>query len=103
MSDEIGIVFAAPAPPRVYDLALVFANVTQPRFRRDPAGAEDVHDLVALERVPPEFGADDVREAQDWLGRTIVGDAARGSTWHRLSVRPKTWEWRSPPCAACCS
>ena len=72
MSDEIGIVFAAPAPPRMYDLALVFASVTQPRFRRDPAGAEDVHDLVALERVPPEFGADDVREAQDWLVRTIA-------------------------------
>ena len=72
MSDEIGIVFAAPAPPRVYDLALVFANVTQPRFRRDPAGAEDVHDLVALERVPPEFDSDDVREAQDWLVRTIA-------------------------------
>ena len=72
MSDGIGIVFAAPAPPRVYDLALVFANVTQPRLRRDPAGAEDVHDLVALERVPPQFDADDVREAQDWLVRTIA-------------------------------
>ena len=72
MSDEIGIVFAAPAPPRMYDLALVFANVTQPRFRRDPAGAEDVHDLVALKRVPPEFDADDVREAQDWLVRMIA-------------------------------
>ena len=72
ISDEIGIVFAAPAPPRMYDLALVFANVTQPRFRRDPAGAEDVHDLVALERVPPDFDADEVREAQDWLVRMIA-------------------------------
>ena len=38
MSDEIAIVFAAPAPPRMCHLALLFATVTQPRFHRDPAG-----------------------------------------------------------------
>ena len=72
MSDEIGIVFAAPVPPRMYDLALLFSNVTQSRFRRDPASVEDAHDLVAIERVPPEFEAEDIREAQDWLVRTIA-------------------------------
>ena len=72
MSDEIGVVFAAPAPPHLYDLALLFENVTQPRLRRDPAGAEDMHDLVAIQRVPPEFEADELRQAQDWLVRTIT-------------------------------
>ena len=36
MSDEVGIVFAAPTPPRLYDLALLFESVTQPRFRPRP-------------------------------------------------------------------
>ena len=27
---------------------------------------------MAIERVPPEFDADDIREAQDWLVRTIA-------------------------------
>ena len=75
MSDEIGIVFAAPAPPRMYDLALLFSNVTQPRFRRDTASVEDAHDLVAIERIPSEFEAEDIREAQDWLVRTIAARA----------------------------
>ena len=72
MSEEIGIVFTAPTPPHLYDLALLFESVTQPRFRRDPAGADDAHDLVAIERVPPEFDADDLQTAQDWLVQTIA-------------------------------
>ena len=27
---------------------------------------------MAIERVPPEFDAEDIREAQDWLVRTIA-------------------------------
>ncbi len=72
MGDDIAASFAAPSPPPLLDLALLFETVTQPRFRRDPAGAEEELDLVAIERVPPEFDADDIREAQDWLVRTIA-------------------------------
>ena len=72
MGDEIAAAFAAPSPPPLLDLALLFEAVTQPRFRRDPAGAEEELDLVAIERVPPEFDADDIRQAQDWLVRTIA-------------------------------
>ena len=72
MSDEIRNVFAAPSPPRLYDLALLFESCTQPRFRHDPAGTEESGDLVKLRRVPPEFDADEVRAAQDWLIRTIA-------------------------------
>ena len=71
MSDEVGIVFAAPTPPLLYNLALLFESVTQPRFRRDPAGENNEHDLVAIERVPPEFDADEIVEAQEWLVREI--------------------------------
>ncbi len=71
MSDEVGIVFAAPTPPRLFDLALLFQSVTQPRFRRDPAVEHDEHDLVAIERVPPEFDAEEIREAQEWLVREL--------------------------------
>ena len=71
MSDEVGIVFAAPTPPRLYDLALLFESVTQPRFRPDRAGEHDEHDLVAIEHVPPEFDADEIGEAQEWLVREI--------------------------------
>ncbi len=71
MSDEVGIVFAAPTPPLLYDLALLFESATQPRFRRDPAGEHDEHDLVGIERVPPEFEADEIEEAQEWLVREI--------------------------------
>ena len=67
MSDEVGIAFAAPTPPRLFDLALLFKSITQPRFRRDPIGEHDEHDLVAIERVPPEFEADEIGEAQEWL------------------------------------
>lgn len=72
MSDDIGASFAAPSPPPLLDLALLFETVTQPRFRRDPDGAEEEPDLMAIERVQPEFDADDIREAQDWLVRTIA-------------------------------
>ena len=72
MSDEIGIVFAAPSPPRLYDLALLFASCTRPRFRRDPAATDDAGDLVRLQRVPPEFDASEIRAAQDWLIRAIA-------------------------------
>ena len=72
MSDEIGIAFAAPSPPRLYDLALLFASCTRPRFRRDPAVADDAGDLVRLQRVPPEFDASEIRAAQDWLIRAIA-------------------------------
>ena len=72
MSDDIGASFAAPSPPPLLDLALLFETVTQPRFRRDPDGAEEELDLMAIERVQPEFDADDIREAQDWLVRTIA-------------------------------
>ena len=71
MSDEIGMVFAAPTPPRLFDLAMLFESVTQPRFRRDPAGEHDEHDLVGIEGVPPEFDVDEVAEAQEWLVREI--------------------------------
>ncbi len=72
MSDEIAIVFAAPAPVPLYDLALLFETVTQPRFRRDPTSADDSYDLVAIERVPSEFKSDEIQEAQNWLIQTIV-------------------------------
>ncbi len=72
MGDDIAIVFAAPSPPHLFDLALLFETVTQPRAQRDPAGTEDMYDLMTLERVPPEFDADDIRTAQDWLVRTIT-------------------------------
>ena len=72
MSDQIGIVFGAPVPPHLYDLALLFETVTQPRAQRDPVGTEDMHDLVTIERVPPEFDADEILAAQDWLVRTIT-------------------------------
>ena len=52
-------------------MALLFESVTQPRFRRDPAGEHDEHELVAIERVPPEFDADEIGEAQEWLVREI--------------------------------
>lgn len=71
MSDDVGIVFAAPTPPRLFDLALLFQSVTQPQFRRDPAGEHDEHDLVAIERVPPEFDADEIEKAQEWLVREL--------------------------------
>ena len=72
MSDEIRNVFAAPSPPRLYDLALLFESWTRPRFRRDPAGTEESDDLVKLRRVPPEFDVDEIRSAQDWLVRAIA-------------------------------
>ena len=71
MSDEVGIVFAAPTPPRLFDLAMLFESATQPRFRRDPAGEHDEHDLVGIERVPPEFDAAEIDEAEKWLVREI--------------------------------
>ena len=83
MSDEVGSVFAAPTPPRLYDLALLFESVTQPRFRRDPAGEHDEHDLVAIEHVPPEFDADEIGEAREWLVREI-------STRTRLDMANQT-------------
>ncbi len=72
MGDDIAAAFAAPSPTLLLDLALLFEAVTQPRFRRDPAVNEEDTDLVAIEQVLPEFDADDVREAQDWLVRTIA-------------------------------
>lgn len=71
MGDEIGTVFAAPAPPRLYDLAQLFDALTQPRMRRDSDGAADPQDLVSIERVPPEFDAEEIRIAQQWLERKI--------------------------------
>ena len=71
MSDEIGVVFAAPTPPRLYDLALLFASCVRPRFRPDPAATDEAGDLERLERVPPEFDADELRAAEDWLIRAI--------------------------------
>ena len=71
MSDEIGMVFAAPTPPRLFDLAMLFKSVTQPRFLRDPTGEQDERDFEAIERVPPEFDADEIGEAQEWLVREI--------------------------------
>ena len=71
ISDEVGIVFAAPTSPLLLDLGLLFESVTQPRFRRDPAGEYDEHDLTGIERVPPEFDADEIEEAQKWLDREI--------------------------------
>ena len=71
MSGEIGVVFAAPSPPPLYDLALLFASCTRPRLRRDPVAVDDADDLVRLQRVPPEFEASEIRAAQDWLIRAI--------------------------------
>ena len=71
MSDEVGIVFAAPTPPRLFDLAMLFESVTQPRFRRDPAGEHDERDLVVIAPVLPEFDDDEIEEAQEWLVREI--------------------------------
>ena len=71
MSDEIGIAFAAPTPPRLFDLALLFESVTQPRFLRDLAGEHDERDLVVIAPVPPEFDDDEIEEAERWLVREI--------------------------------
>ena len=71
MSDEVGTVFAAPTPPRLFDLAMLFDSITQPRFRRDPSGEHDERDFEAIERVPPEFDATEIGEAQEWLVREI--------------------------------
>ena len=71
MSDEIGIAFAAPTPPRLFDLALLFEIVTQPRFRRDAAGEHDERDLVVIAPVPPEFDDNEIEEAQEWLVHEI--------------------------------
>ena len=72
MSDEVRNVFAAPSPPRLYDLALLFESCTRPRLRHDPAATEESGDLVKLRRVPPEFDAGEIRAAQDWLIRAIA-------------------------------
>ncbi len=72
MSDRVGIAFAAPSPPRLYDLALLFEGLTQPRVRRDPAGADRPEDLVAIEHVPPEFDTAEIRTAEDWLVRELA-------------------------------
>ena len=72
IGDEIAAAFAAPSPPPLLDIAILFEAVTQPRLLRDPAGTDEEGDLIAIERVPPEFDADDIREAQDWLVRTIA-------------------------------
>ena len=71
MSDEVGVVFAAPTPPRLYDLALLFANCTRPRFRHDPAATDEAGDLVRLQRVPPEFDDAELQAAEDWLRGAI--------------------------------
>ena len=72
MAEEIRNVFAGPSPPRLYDLALLFEGCTRPRFHHDPVGTDESGDLVKLQRVPPEFDADELRAAQDWLIRTIT-------------------------------
>lgn len=72
MSDAVGILFTAPSPPRLYDLALLFESCTRPRLQRDPAGTDDTQDLVVIERVPPEFDAAEIEVAQDWLVRAIT-------------------------------
>ena len=72
MSDEVSVVFAAPTSPRLYDLALLFDGLTQPRMRHASTGAADPLDLVSIERVPPEFDAEEIREAQEWLTRKIA-------------------------------
>lgn len=76
MSDEVSIAFAAPTAPKLYDLALLFENCTRPMFRQDSPSGDETHDLVALQPVPPEFDANEIRVAQDWLVNEI---AAR--TW----------------------
>ena len=75
MGDAIVAAFAAPSPPPLLDLALLFDMVTRPRFQRDPVAPEEGRDLVAIERVPPEFSPEDIRDAQDWLVRTIAARA----------------------------
>ena len=71
MSDEISVVFAAPTPPRLYDLALLFASCTRPKFRHDSAATDEAGDLVRLQRVPPEFDDAELQAAEDWLRGAI--------------------------------
>ena len=71
MSDEVGVVFAAPTPLRLYDLALLFGSCTRPKFRHDPAATDEAGDLVRLQRVPPEFDAAELQAAEDWLREAI--------------------------------
>jgi len=72
LSDEIAVLFGAPKPPSLLDLGLLFTSLTQPRVERGPADTEETQDLIAIERVPPEFDSDDIIAAQDWLVRTIT-------------------------------
>ena len=71
MSDEVGVVFAAPTPPRLYDLALLFTSCTRPRFHHDPVVTDEAGDLVRLQRVPPEFDEAEIQAAEDWLRGAI--------------------------------
>lgn len=84
MCNELGIVFAAPRPPRLFDLALLFDGITESRERRDPAAAADAQDLVAIERVLPEFDVEEIQAAENWLIREI---AARSSLDMESAIR----------------
>jgi hypothetical protein len=72
MSDEVWTVFAAPSAPKLYDLALLFEGCTRPMFRRDSPSVDETRDLIVIQPVPPEFDAEDIRIAQDWLVREIA-------------------------------
>ena len=84
MCNELGIVFAAPRPPRLLDLALLFDGITESRERRDPAVAADAQDLVAIERVLPQFDVEEIQAAESWLIREI---AARASLDMESAIR----------------
>ena len=72
LSDEIAVAFAAPTPPKLYDLTLLFEKLTEPAAQRDPAREEEMHDLVPLEHVAPAFDPDEIRTAEEWITREIA-------------------------------
>lgn len=75
IANDIVVLFGAPRPRRLFDLARAFELCTRPRDHGDPDEAEGgkFADLVPL---APTFAEDEIAEAGDWLART-VGAAGR--------------------------
>ena len=72
LSDEIAVAFAAPTPPKLYDLTLLFEKLTEPAAQPDPTREDEIHDLVLLKHVAPAFDADTIRTAEEWITREIA-------------------------------
>ena len=72
LSDEIAVAFAAPTPPKLYDLSLLFEKLTEPAAQGDPAHEDEMQDLVPLEHVAPAFDADEIRTAEEWITHEIA-------------------------------